>query len=61
MNATVLTNATVLDGVRPAVRGCSVVLESERITSVGPDPVQPGPDDRAVPRTDYPKIGALPA
>jgi imidazolonepropionase-like amidohydrolase len=48
MNATILTSATVLDGVRPAVRGCSVVLEGERIRSVGTDPVQPGPDDRVI-------------
>ncbi len=49
MTRLVLTQATVVDGNHPAVAGAHVVVEDDRITAVGADPVlEIRPDDRVV-------------
>lgn len=51
MSRLVFRNANLVDGENPAVRGSSVVVEGDRITSVHPGeeaPVAAGPDDREI-------------
>ncbi len=49
MTRLVLTQATVVDGNHSAVAGAHVVVEDDRITAVGADPVlEIRPDDRVV-------------
>ena len=49
MTRTVFTNANLLDGEHPAQSGSTVVIEGNRIASVGTGPVADArPDDRVV-------------
>jgi len=76
MTRLVFTNANLLDGEHPARVGTTIVVEGNRITSVGDDAIDAGPDDRVVDLADrtlmpgmvtchfhstYDELGATPA
>ena len=46
-------NVTLLDGLNPAQRGASVVVEDERIVSISDAPIQAGSDDAVFELADH--------